>query len=84
VKQLILISIILLSNLFGCASSNITTKHADGKLIDCQASYFSLFKDIDGVTMSACGGKGSAAVSKVNTVLLQELFKALMSAAIVP
>lgn len=77
-KRLILIVILAIS-LAGCATATVTTKHVDGKQTECSGSYFSVLKDISAVNMSACGSKGSAGTSTVNTALAAELFKVLLT-----
>ena len=74
------ILILLLLLLSGCATASIKTSSVDGKVVACEGYYTTLFKDIDAVNLSACGGKGNAAGSKVNTLLLQELLKAALVA----
>jgi len=76
IRYLLLISLLISS---GCASASITTKHgADGKQTDCTAQYMSLFREVDTASMSACGGKGSAAGVKVNNELAGALLKSLL------
>jgi len=73
-----LILLLIAASLCSCSTANISTKHVDGKIVECQASYFSAFKEMDTASMSACGGKGGTAGTKVNTALAGELFKALV------
>jgi hypothetical protein len=72
------IILLLLLFLNGCAVASINTKSVDGKVVECSGYYLSTFKDIDSMSLSACGSKGSGAGSKVNTALIQELLKTLM------
>lgn len=76
-KNLLLIVLLLLCS--GCATACITTKSVDGKVVECSGSYFSIFRDIDALNISACGGRGNSSGSKVNSAMAQELFKALLT-----
>lgn len=76
-----ILAVLALSLLCGCAGGNIITKKVDGKLTDCQASYYSLFKDVNDINLAACGAKGGAETSKVNTALIEQLLKVLIVAA---
>jgi hypothetical protein len=73
-RYLLLITLLLCS---GCATATIKTTTSEGKL--CEASYTSFFKDVGEAGMSACGAKGSAVNSKVNTELLNVLIKAMIT-----
>lgn len=64
----------------GCAIANINTKTVDGKVTECSGSYYSMFKDVDSMSLSACGSKGNSTGSKVNTALMQEFLKTLLAA----
>ena len=50
------ILILLLLLLSGCATASIKTSSVDGKVVACEGYYTTLFKDIDAVNLSACGG----------------------------
>jgi len=68
--------LLLCLSLSGCAAATIQTETPEGK--KCVGSYFSLFRDIDEMSLSACGSKGSSTGSKANTVLMQELLKVMI------
>jgi len=77
VKKIILLTASLL--LCSCAIATVKTDTTDGKTTRCEASYYSLFKDISESNLSACGAKGKSAGSTVNAALLQDLAKALLT-----
>ena len=66
---ILLISLVVLSS---CASVSID-KRADGT---CTVRYSSLFKDLSGVSVEACGAKSSFN-SGVNTATVDAISKAL-------
>ena len=71
--------ILLCLFLNGCATASITTKSVDGKVTECTGSYYSVFRDLDSMSLSACGGKGGSTGSRVNSVMAQELIKVLLA-----
>jgi hypothetical protein len=73
-RYLLLIILLLCS---GCATATIKTTTAEGKL--CEATYFSVLKDVGEAGMSACGGKGGAVNSKVNTEMLNAFMSAILA-----
>jgi uncharacterized protein YceK len=74
-RKLVILLILLICS--GCASASIKTTTAEGKL--CEAYYVSFFKDISEASMSACGAKGGASGSQVNTAILDAFLQALMA-----
>jgi len=69
-KYFILLLFVFLS---GCASVHVKTEN-------CQADYYSLFKDIDAATIMVCGGnmeiiESNSNVTTINTAL--ELLKSV-------
>jgi len=64
---------LLVVTLSGCASVHVKTEN-------CQADYYSLFKDIDAATITVCGGnmeiiESNSNVTTINTAL--ELLKSV-------
>lgn len=76
---LALAALSLLLLLAGCATATITTKTVDGKVVECSGTYLSLFRDLDSVTLSACGGRGGSTGAKINTQVADLLLKALVA-----
>jgi len=66
-KSLLLISLLLLS---GCASVTVKTP-------DCEAYYYTIFKDMDAGNFTVCGG----AAEVVGTSSKTELFQLLLEMA---
>ena len=77
-KIILLIAALLCCS--GCAIANISTKSVDGKITECNGSYYSMLRDVDAMNLSACGGKGGSTGSKVNSVMAQELIRVLLAA----
>jgi hypothetical protein len=73
-RSLLLITLLFCS---GCATATISTATPDGKT--CEATYFSIFKDITSPEMNACGAHGSATNSVANTALLEAFLQVLAS-----
>lgn len=62
----------LLLFLSGCAFG--TVRKTD---VECSASYLSAFKDVDNISMSACGAKGDAASSRIADVITEMLIRGI-------
>jgi hypothetical protein len=72
--------LLLIGLLCSCATATISTKHgADGKQLECNATYYSVFKDMNTLNMSVCGSKSQASGSSTNTALAGDLLKVLLT-----
>lgn len=71
--------ILLALCLSGCAVTNISTKHEDGKQIECRAITYSMFLSMDAANLAACGGKRSESGGKVDAAVIGDLLKVLIA-----
>lgn len=78
-RYLLPILSLLLLILNSCATANISTKSVDGKVVECSGSYYSMLRDIDSMSLSACGGKGGSTGSKSNTAMIESMMKFIMA-----
>jgi len=62
----------------GCATVNVDVVTTDeaGVQTTCKATYSSLFKGLNGITLDACGAHGSAESSTPDTEAAQALLNA--------